>query len=458
MQFRPSLLPSPPQRGTYALLAVFLALFVVYGSLVPLHYRPLSWSESLVRFRAVCATPLTFDSLSDWLTNIILFVPLGFVTMAALRSDFGWKHNHVAIVFVLPTCVLLSIGVEFAQLWFPPRVSSLNDIVAETLGAALGVAVWLTAGRGLMSAWQRMWGAVPTHDWAPQLLPPSIAVLILIEGWPLDLTIRPADLWHKYRAGGVYLMPCAAAGHHFWEFTAKHLQTLLFFGPVGVLLGNIRSSRWHLWVCWPRIFMVGFGLAAFVTLLQLLVESRVCDTTTLVFGTLAIVGGWAVSIASSRRALRHPHGSLRQPYRLLLPPVVIVLMILNWLPFDFSFDARFIDRRFHSLCLVPFVDYQHTDILHIVGEFLTKVFLWVPLGALVGFSWRAQSLSTVLLQWVPLLMYALGLELGQFFLRSRVASVSDVTVESAGAWIGLTLAHRGRIRCSQNAWTTREVA
>ena len=50
------------------------------------------------------------------------------------------------------------MALEFTQLWFPPRTVSQNDVVAETLGAALGVVLWLAVGQPL-GEWLRSAGA-----------------------------------------------------------------------------------------------------------------------------------------------------------------------------------------------------------------------------------------------------------------------------------------------------------
>ena len=75
--------PAPAARH-YAWLAAAFAAFALYGSLVPLDYRPLPWDEAQRRWAEVCAQPIRVESRSDWAANILLFVPLGFFGMAGL--------------------------------------------------------------------------------------------------------------------------------------------------------------------------------------------------------------------------------------------------------------------------------------------------------------------------------------------------------------------------------------
>jgi len=60
-------------------------------------------------------------------------------------------------------CAALSAAIEFTQLWFPPRVSSLNDVLAETIGAVIGATTWVIAGQRLTDYARSVWVA-----WGPE--------------------------------------------------------------------------------------------------------------------------------------------------------------------------------------------------------------------------------------------------------------------------------------------------
>jgi glycopeptide antibiotics resistance protein len=451
----PSLSPTlPPRRGTYALLALGFLAFVVYGSLVPLHYQPLSWTEATARFHQVCTKPVCFDSVSDWLTNIVLFIPLSFLMMAVVCVDGPAKRCISAAVVVLPLCALLSASVEFAQLWFPPRVSSLNDIVAETGGAAIGIMFWVLVGQYLTTWLRQTWASLVQDDWAARLLPVYVGVLLLIHAWPLDLTIRPADLWHKYRAGNVHLLPFATIAEHPWETVSKQIHTVLFFVPIGLLLARLQRPEWRLWQQWPKVLASGVLIAGIVTLLQFFVESRICDTTTTIIGTLAVVGGWAASVGLAScnpcDGRTRTFASLSNTPWLFLGAWLATLAFLNWQPFDFTANQRFLEQRWQTLSLVPFADYQSTNIIHAVDQFLNKVFLWVPVGVFLACT-SASITNSSLLPMLLVIAFATVLEVGQFFLLSRHASVTDVILESTGAAVGWMLMQQGQIQAASDA-------
>ena len=99
--------------------------------------------------------PLRIISRTDFVTNILLTIPLGYLSMAAIRTDRrGWLGGIVAIVVTLLACVGLSTAVEFAQSFFPSRNDSFSDIVAQAAGAIIGVSGWLAIGEDV-TRWLR---------------------------------------------------------------------------------------------------------------------------------------------------------------------------------------------------------------------------------------------------------------------------------------------------------------
>ena len=144
-----------PNRFHYFLLAMFFTALAVYGSLVPLNYTPLPLGEALERFSRIPFLSLGIDSRADWVSNILLFIPVSYLWIATLtvnsRNVFWKILASLAVVFF---STILSISIEFTQLWFPPRTVFQNDIFAETIGGIIGVALWLMIGQ-VLTEWIR---------------------------------------------------------------------------------------------------------------------------------------------------------------------------------------------------------------------------------------------------------------------------------------------------------------
>ncbi len=87
--------------------------------------------------------------LTDWVTysgieftgNVLMFLPIGLFFLLLLGRRNWW----VAII----VGVILTVAIETAQRFLPDRVSDIRDIVANSVGALVGVvvALILTAGK-----------------------------------------------------------------------------------------------------------------------------------------------------------------------------------------------------------------------------------------------------------------------------------------------------------------------
>jgi glycopeptide antibiotics resistance protein len=118
------------RRGLVTALVVYLAL-VARLTLWP-EPAPSSTFDlvrELLAWLSRTGVPLTYGGL-EALANVLLFVPFG--VLVGLLVARSW------LVVLLGSC--LSAAIELSQLLFlPTRVATVQDVVLNTLGAALGV-------------------------------------------------------------------------------------------------------------------------------------------------------------------------------------------------------------------------------------------------------------------------------------------------------------------------------
>ena len=81
--------------------------------------------------------PMVFDTL----VNVMGFIPLGIVFYGLIQSLWVQAGRHGRWLAVL-ACLLLSLAIELSQAWIPMRVSSLPDLMLNTLGGWIGVEIW----------------------------------------------------------------------------------------------------------------------------------------------------------------------------------------------------------------------------------------------------------------------------------------------------------------------------
>ena len=76
-------------------------------------------------------------SLLDLILNVLGFVPLGFLVVLRLSNPKllpAWSCLLLAVVVGFG----LSLAIELTQVWLPGRDSSLSDLIANTVGTAIG--------------------------------------------------------------------------------------------------------------------------------------------------------------------------------------------------------------------------------------------------------------------------------------------------------------------------------
>ena len=234
--------PGPIGRGWLLGAAVAYLVFVVYGSLVPLEYEPMPWGEALARFRDIPFLQLGIGSRADWVANLLLFVPLAYLWLGALWPRRGTAARLAVSLLLWAALAGLALAIEFTQIFFPQRTVSQNDVLAEGLGGLLGIGLWWWTGEAVarwLGGWRAARGA--THV-AERLL---LAYLLVLFGYsllPLDLTISPVEVYHKWQEGKVVLVPFTGYPSQAAELVYEVATDITLWVPVS-LLGGVSGRR-----------------------------------------------------------------------------------------------------------------------------------------------------------------------------------------------------------------------
>ena len=72
--------------------------------------------------------------------NLLMFVPTGIIVPILFKKFDSFRMTVL-------TGFLLSLTIEWTQLFIPDRVTDIDDLIVNTLGAALGFAVYYTVKR-----------------------------------------------------------------------------------------------------------------------------------------------------------------------------------------------------------------------------------------------------------------------------------------------------------------------
>lgn len=281
---------SATRKRVYTSLAMAFVAHATWGSWFPFVFRPLSLSVAAEQLWW-SATPAQF-SLTDALSNLLLFVPIGVFAAAAIGRS-GLRNS----VWVVAVGVLLSTLLELGQLMVPWRIPSVLDTAAETAGVVVGVIAQRIAATELdaftsdvITSWRRA-GIVERALW--------VYVAVFAFAWllPFDFTIRPVEIADKYehkRLLWPWMRSPDAAG------TAELWLTAAAAVPLGWAIVLWTSSAG-----WRRPVGAAISQAAALlvalTLLQVTVFSRTTDATLSLF---AIGGAAAGALTAARMTAR----------------------------------------------------------------------------------------------------------------------------------------------------------
>ena len=460
--------PLTPRAVHYRWLALGVLCLTVYGCLIPLRYRPMSLDEALAAFRRISYfDPSLLGARGDWVVSIVQFAASSYLVMGALSVDRRRAADLAAAAVVLPGIIALGIGLEFLQVYFPPRTVSLNDIAVESLGGVLGVLLWLLAGRRLTGWFRRFWGARGISGLAAQAFPAYLILLLIVELMPFDLMVGAGELAQKYREGRILLLPFQGVIAGGIGPLAKMLTNAACFFPLGVLAALI--PRWTRGAgrSWREILPLGLAATALIELLQLFVYSRHYDATDIVTGTVAVLLGWrlirdlqrlwllgGVGWTYHRIAGRGGPGKRRAAWVLLACGWFGALALVSWQPFDFTTDpARFVAAdglltdentpisAWRRMAWAPLVDCYWGSKYSVIDQLVQKTLSFAPLGILMALGpCRGDRRGADLLVVLAALLLGLAIEAGQFFIPERHPSTTDLLVGCCGAWLGFAVA------------------
>ena len=245
-----SLLPPPARSSRLPLyLALAYLVLIVYASLYP-----------FANWRNLGVSPLEFLDAGwprywtafDLATNLLAYLPLGFLLTLSLRNLPGgrWSAAIVALLFGS----LLSFSMEWLQNWLPARVPSNLDLACNASGTAIGAAIAFWNGKRIF----RRIGQMQRELLAP--IPHVELGLVLLGTWllsqlsPETLLFANGDLRHVFE-----LTPAVPyAAHSFFVLEAGIIACNTIV--IGLLARTLLADRAS-----PHLALLAFFVLALAT-------------------------------------------------------------------------------------------------------------------------------------------------------------------------------------------------
>jgi len=436
---QPGEFDAPPGSGAplkagrlYLWLCLGYFIFVVYGSLVPCEFRSVPLADA---WRTFLSRELGIVSRSDFVANVLLFIPLTFFAMGALTRENTRRHRWAAALLVLLGAAVVSAAIEFTQVYFPPRTQSLNDVIAEAAGSVAGIAVWFLWG-GAVTRWGRsLLGEHDLHRLAIRILAGYAVVLLLYQLFPLDLTISPGELYHKWKEGKVCLSPLSDVGAlSLYQLVSDMAQVV----PVGFLAAILVRNRRRAFL---KALGAGFLFVCGVEFLQLLVYSRYSSSADVIIGTagtaLGVLLAWCCGPTARRSVFET--GFWRRHGRWFAAAATAVwfgmLAWTKWEPFDFRWPEAGLAARLRGMFRVPLYYQYFLSEFHasaqVVTEFVTVFILGMMLRSVFATSRRGRAVAVV-----AAVAVGAALEGGQLFMPQRTPDATSMGIAALGGAAG----------------------
>ena len=431
-----------PMRRTLGRAWFVWCVFVVYGSLLPFELRPVAWSQAADSFMHLPWLKLGLGSRLDWLANLLVYFPLGFLgTAAALAGDHGPDRrtrglpSWLAAAAVLGLGAALALAVEFAQIFIAPRTVSLNDLVAEWAGTALGCLAGLAFGRPVarLIADAAFTNASPRAHWLRLYALAYVALSL----FPFDFSTASAVFEQKLANGHAGWWIAAVNAGDTLRLALKLFGEILLTVPFGWALAARPAP-----VRWPAAALLGLGVGALIELVQLFLLSATSQGVSVLSRAVGFAAGaLLVSQAARVKQVLAPEVLRALVVVATLPWLLALAYLAGWGRSAVSAPGWW--DRASNLHYLPFYYHYYAGEAWALTSVLQYLAVYAWVGIASGLLWApprprlAAALATLV---------AIVFESSKLFLTGQRPDPTNVLIAAAAAWLAHGALHRLRWR------------
>jgi glycopeptide antibiotics resistance protein len=385
-------------------------------------------------FWAFLATPYVAhgsDQRADWVGNLLMLVPFGFIVAAATWPRRPALRLPAALGGIMISLATI-LAIKYLQLFFPPRTVTLNYILAQTFGAVAGslaYAIWRQRIGHSMDRRDLVGGFVL----ALRLYTVALSLFILM---PLDFALSAADLSAQFDRLPETLLTLPGNGRPETVRTVVIVMAAVAFIPVGMMLTFVRKGIYQ--VRRGLLSVTGWALLLTIALygLSMLVISACPVAPAILYRTVGAVVGAAVLswvVRQDTDALRRHLGRLvpwaTVPYLLGVLPVN-GLLSTHWQSVS---DAV---ARANPLGLLPLYDYYIVTKAEAAKNIVGHVVLYMPVGVLL---WLRYGDNTPLRAFTIAASLAFAVEAARYFRPGLEGDANAVAVAGFASVLAVRL-------------------
>lgn len=359
----------------FLLFSFIYCLFIVYGSLVPLDYRPIPFEQAWQSFQQIRYLNLGAASRADWIANIVLYIPLTFALSTHFADKAKASFELIALsVFILVFTLALAISIEFCQQFFPPRTVSLNDLIAETIGSVLGLALGLGYGKRFVTLYRHILSGGKEAFLASATL--YALGYLAISFFPYDFVTSFQELQDKMASGNnawLFASNCGDLLRCGVKLSAEILMSI----PLGIFFGVL--LKWH-----PQrltaVMLIGLIFGMTIESIQVFLVSGVAQGVSM----FTRVIGMGLGEKLYKRFIHLDHFFPATDYRkyiisLTIPYLLIIAHLNGWSLTKLETSNAVADK-FHHIKWLPFYYHYYSTEPVALTSLLSILLMYFPVG------------------------------------------------------------------------------
>jgi VanZ family protein len=414
-----------PAVSVSALWALWIG-FVVYGSLVPLEYVAIDFDTALARFSRLPMLALGVTERADWIANGVLYLPVGFLTTLLLARHAATLAGRVmAAALAIAFAVVLALGVEFTQLYFPQRTVSLNDVYAECIGGFAGAVLAAGWGHSLRRLAQAMAGRAHLKASHAGLL--YLVLYVAYSLFPYDLLLTGQEVANKLASDLWGWVVADSVGARLRVLVGLSVVDTLTAVPLGLLFAH--ASRGRSPVAFAVFAGALLGVALEVT--QFFIASGVSQGWSVAMRMLGCGIGAQLWRRRAQLDQAHLQGVLARavPW-LVLPYLLTLVMFSGWFSSRWIGLDEALGRLDGGVRFMPFYYHYFTSEAKAVFSLASVALMYVPIGiAAWARGWRlgpAMALGALV---------AALVETGKLFVFDSRPDPTNLLIAAGAVWL-----------------------
>ena len=415
--------------GRCALWLMLYALIIIYSSLVlgPLgfHFVPQDPAAVWQTFLATRFFDTGSDQRPDWIANLLLMVPFGLLAAGIFGSSRHITARVLGGLVALLVSLAFVLAVKYAQLFFPPRTVSLNYIVAQSIGAALGVAAFHPLRAGI----RRVGAATDEASRFRLVLDAAILGFVVFALFPFDVALSAQDIVFRFATLPSALLSMPNAGRPLGLQIVLLVATAIAAMPLGIRLA-VQAERPNL----AQIAATGAALLAILFGATLFVLSAKVSLVTFVLRLLGVVAGALLLRWLTVLELTDVRNRLGRAMPIIVPVYLLLLAYANglltraWVPPEQALAALLLDPR----GLLPLWHDYIVSKAHALQSNVVHAAMYAPIGVMIWLR-RGGSARAALAAATMAGLLSLAIELGRGLKPGMLPDFNEVLIGAAAA-------------------------